>query len=788
MFASKVRLSLSLLLVLVVLSWWSVYLTRPPQARPATVAPTGFSAERAMQYVRQITREPHAMGMPGHARVRTYLLTTLRTLGLQPQVQEATVTGPMTNPASLAPTGAMFGLASRLGYVYNVMARIKGRQPGKAILLVAHYDSQPNTLGAADDGAGVAAILETARAIQQGDPLQHDIILLFTDGEEYGLFGAQAFLRHPWAKDVGFVINLEARGNSGPSILFETSSENGWIIEQIAKTVPHPMAASLTYEVYKKLPNSTDFTIFREAGYAGVNAAFIDGFIHYHKLTDSPRNLNQNSLQHHGDNMLALAQHLGNVSLDQTKAPDKVFFNVAGDWLVHYPIGLNWLWLALLTGALVTTLVAGFRQNLLTIGQVLGGLVLYTIMLLLVGGLCWGINLGILGALPLTHIFNGTYGSAMFFVAYTLLTVGSFGLLIRLVLRWLKPLSLVIGAYVLIYVLTLTNFSLLPTATYLFMFPLLSALVGLLIVLQQTRRQPEGQPAYALILLIATLPTVFMLLPVAESLFVTFDLQLPVTSVLIVGLTLALLLPLWLLIERGLWWRNVPVLPVVSFLLGAVVAIMAIHNEAPSAGKPLHSQVSYFLNTDTRQAVWASYGLLSTDDWNQQFFTNSSTGKLTEIYPNVQPSDQRIYLKNTATAISTAPPVAEIQSDVTTDSVRHLTLELRSPRGASNLEVALFPRQAGDVRSIRVNGEQPAVKAQQTSLGPAFDLLFYGLPVTKNVTLTIDLTAGSPLHLLLYDQSVGLPPELVKITRPAHVIPEQGHLSNLTVVGKTYQF
>ena len=67
------RLSLSLLLALIALSWWSIYLTRPPQVKPATAPPTEFSAERAMQHVRQIAREPHAMGTPGHARVRAYL-------------------------------------------------------------------------------------------------------------------------------------------------------------------------------------------------------------------------------------------------------------------------------------------------------------------------------------------------------------------------------------------------------------------------------------------------------------------------------------------------------------------------------------------------------------------------------------------------------------------------------------------------------------------------------------------------------------------------------------------
>ena len=798
------RLSLILLLTLLALSWWSIYLTRPPQAKPATAPPTEFSAERAMQYVRQIAREPHAMGTPGHARVRAYLLSTLRSLGLDPQVQEATVVGQPTNPQSPSPSGAMLGLASRIGYTYNVMARLRGKQlgkarpgearPGKAVLLVAHYDSQPNTPGAADDGAGVAAILEAVRAIQRGPPLHHDVILLFTDGEEHGLFGASAFLRHPWSKDVGFVINLEARGNSGPSQIFETNAQNGWVVEQVARAVPHPMTSSLAYEIYKQLPNSTDFTVFRDAGYAGVNAAFIDGFVHYHKLTDSPDNLNPNSVQHQGENLLALTRHIGNAPLDAVRAPDKVFFNGAGHWLVSYAMALNWFWMALLTGAFIAAFVIGLRQKKLTAGQVIGGIALCFGMLLLIGGFCLLVTLGITRALPLTHTFiNGSYGAAQFFVAYTLLTVGLFGLLIRLALRWLRPLSLVMGAYGLVYGLTLALFVLLPAGVYLLLFPLLGALTGLLLVLWQSGGRNEARPVFALFGLLAALPTLFIVLPTVQALFVTFDLLLSVVPMLLLTLTLLLLLPLWLPVETGLRfsglrWHKVAALPLLALLLGGAVAATAIRNEAPTAGQPLHSQVSYFMNADTKRAVWASFGLLETDDWNRQFFPKPTTGKLTEIHPQAQPADSRIYLKSPAPTLTALPPVANIISDVTTGAGRRLELELTSVRGAANLEITMLPGQAGNVRGVRVNGEPVPVRAQQTTGGPAIDLLLFGLPVSKKVQVIVEVTAGSPLRLLLSDQSVGLPLNFVKIPRPPQVVPEQGRISNLTIINKTYQF
>jgi hypothetical protein len=794
------RLSALLLLALIGLSALSIWLTGPPPPKPATAPSAAFSAARAMIHVRQIARQPHAIGTPDHPRVRAYLLGALRGLGLQPQVQETVIVGPLLSSGSLATSGSMLANSSKAAYVYNVLCRIPGRQPAqagprKAVLLMAHYDSQPNTPGAADDGAGVAAILETARALQQSGPLAHDVILLLTDGEEYGLFGAKAFLKHPWARDAAVVMNVEARGNSGPSMTFELSPENGWLVEQLAAAAPHPLANSLMYEVYKQLPNSTDFTPFSRAGYAGMNSAITDGFVHYHKLTDSPDNLNINSLQHHGDNLLGLTRHIANGSLDAVTAPDRVFFNGAGHWLIHYPAWLNTVWMVLLTLAFGAALLLGHRQQALAVGQVLAGLGLFVLLPVVAGGLCLGLNTLVAGALPLHHFFNGSYGAVLFAGGYSLLTIGVFGAGVWLALRWLRPLSLVLGAYSLLFGLTAASYFFFPAATCLLLFPLLFGLAGLLAGLWQTRlgAATSASTVRALPLLAGTLPTVFVLLPMVWLLFVIFDIQLPVLPVVLLGVALALLLPLWLLIDSGLHWRGWPLLPIIALLTGAALLLVAIRREEPGVEKPLSSQLSYFLNADTRQARWASYYLDKADDWNRQFLTKPTYGKLTEIYPNGHITTWNQYLKSPAPPIADAPPVATVLSDVTTGPVRQLTLDLHSVRGAAHLEAGLFPKpsasgRAVSVLAVRLNGEPVPIKAEQTPDGPACDLMVFGLPVSKHVTLSIDLEAGSALRLRLYDQSVGLPGQLVKTPRPAWVEPEQGPRNNLTVIGKTYTF
>jgi Zn-dependent M28 family amino/carboxypeptidase len=203
----------------------------------------------------------------------------------------------------------LWGVPYRVAKVENILVRLKGTGQGKAVLLAGHYDSVSTGPGAGDNAVAVAALLETLRALKAGEPLKNDVIFLFTDGEEAGLLGAKAFVEeHPWAKDVGIALNFDARGTTGPSYMFQTSDQNGWLIHEFAKAAPHPISNSLANEIYRLLPNDTDMTVFNKAGFHGLNFAYIDGSTKYHTMQDSYANVDERSLQHHGSYALALEQ------------------------------------------------------------------------------------------------------------------------------------------------------------------------------------------------------------------------------------------------------------------------------------------------------------------------------------------------------------------------------------------------------------------------------------------------------------------------------------------------
>jgi hypothetical protein len=281
--------------------------------------------------------------------------------------------------------------------VWNVLARMPGREVGPALVLMAHYDSVPAGPGVADDGSGVATILELARIFQQEGPYRNPILLLFTDGEEAGLLGARAFLReHPWADEVGVVINLEARGSSGQSLMFETSPDNAWLIDAYAASVPFPASNSLMYEIYRIIPNDTDLTPFKEAGIAGLNFAFIKDGIYYHTTQDNFAHLDAGSVQHHGENALAVVRRLAEMDLSVQPPGNAIYMDVLGLGIVQWPEAWTLPLILVAAGLLVFAtwrLVRGGRMTLggLGLGTLAAFLTILTSILLGLG-LTWLIS------------------------------------------------------------------------------------------------------------------------------------------------------------------------------------------------------------------------------------------------------------------------------------------------------------------------------------------------------------------------------------------------------------
>ena len=343
----------------------AIVLGGPPRPVPASAPPSEFSAERAMAHVEQIAQRPHPVGSPDHARVRDYVAGAIAHLGLKVEIQSTVVRRGTTTV--------------RMARVENILARIGGTNSTGAVLLASHYDSVPAAPGAADAGSGVAAILEAVRALKTAPPPRNDVILLLTDAEELGLLGAKAFVeQHPWAKDVRMVMNFEARGTQGPSWMFETSAGNGAVVAEWASLVPKPAGSSLTYEVYKRLPNDTDFTEFKRLKTAGLNFAFVGGQERYHTPGDNVAALDRGSLQHHGEAALRLARRFASMDLGTLEARDAVYFALPVlDVAPHYSTAWAVPFAVAATVLFVITVVRARRRREASIGGIILAAVIF---------------------------------------------------------------------------------------------------------------------------------------------------------------------------------------------------------------------------------------------------------------------------------------------------------------------------------------------------------------------------------------------------------------------------
>jgi hypothetical protein len=192
----------------------------------------------------------------------------------------------------------------------------------------------------------VATLLEVA-SILKDRPLKRPITFLFNEGEELGLVGARAFLADPLSHGVDSLINLEARGVRGPVNMFETSRPNAAPIAAFAHAVDRPVANSLSVDVYRLLPNYTDVNTFADRGWATLNLAMIGNETRYHSAGDDFAALDRRSLQHMGDQTLALAVQLaGGVP---KAGGERIFMDLAGVQLITLPLWAGVGLLGLLT-------------------------------------------------------------------------------------------------------------------------------------------------------------------------------------------------------------------------------------------------------------------------------------------------------------------------------------------------------------------------------------------------------------------------------------------------------
>ncbi|HEY0378618.1 MAG TPA: M20/M25/M40 family metallo-hydrolase [Pyrinomonadaceae bacterium] len=532
----------------------TIYRQGPPAAVPADAPAAEFASGRAMQHLKVIAARPHPNNSPALAEVRDYIVGELNKLGLSPELQSA--------EADEAAPGAQA--------TQNIVARLKGTQAGgKGVLLVAHYDTVDDSYGACDDGAAVAALLETARTLKSGPALQKDVIFLFTDGEENGLWGAKNFVAsHPWAEEVEVALNFDARGCSGAVYMFETSENNGWLVREFGKASPRPFANSLMYEIYRSLAVYwTDFTIFKRAGISGLNFAFVDDPLRQHTPLDKLEALDEGSLQHEGAQAVALSRHFGNLNATDPKAADAIYFDVLGLTLIAYPrawaVPLTLVAVLFFAGLVIFGLWRK-KLKLSGVGLGFGALIISVVCSLLAAKIIWAIE----------RALHTGYNSFSNYKIYLLSFVAVALAVTSFIYLWLHKrvatADLTIGALFGWLIMTVLVTWYVPSASFVFVWPFLFSSIGAAFMLAR-QDSPLNSPLVLGVLAVCAAPGIILLGNTIYILALGSGLILLTLLIVLAVLLCALLVPHILLAAapRRFW-----PLPAAALLLGVCLLVV----------------------------------------------------------------------------------------------------------------------------------------------------------------------------------------------------------------------
>jgi putative ATP-binding cassette transporter len=740
---------------------WALKGLRPPAAVPASALPQNFSAERALAHVRMIAQRPHPMGSEANQAVRQYLLTQLSALGVLPDLFSG------------------LGISSRPGFLVagkteDIVARLPGTANSRAVMLIAHYDSVYRAPGAGDDGAGVAAILEAVRALRAGSALKNDVIILFTDGEEAGLLGADAFaVSHPWMKDVGIILNFEGRGDRGPSLLFETSLNNGPLIEGVANSASHPIGSSLFYSLYKLLPNDTDFTVFRRYQVPGLNFAFGENLEAYHSRLDTVDNLSLGSLQHHGSYVLDLARYFGQMDLTALRRPvgDDVFFNLSKGVFISYrqawvlPLQVLATVLVFMACFLIARrgeirwqrLLLAALSSIATLLAIPAVLFVATslLMRLLAGHLIIGdspANAWLLTGAVLLGFCTGSFFLSLFRKYFTVLELSLAGLLVVTILNW--PVAL-----------------LLPGGSYLLLWPLLIMTVAVLAVVLTQKTIHLHTLSFAV--LPGTLVTCLLFAPIIYLLYVFLTLQ-PITLTAdgaVIALFFLFCAPV---LDMAIPSRRWGMTMLILFISAAASLGIGIKSSHSSPEHPRRDSILYSLNAGDHTAAWISFDR-SPDSWTAQFFSRRQP--TLQPMPDYLAGMQRPVLSTPAPALPLLPPLADIKVDENQNEVRRLHIDVKSQTDVRALFLTFSPQVQS--LSIRIGGREITPSRGSGT----FTLALFGMGRDHTI-LELAVKASAGANFWLSSQSVGLP--VTVRPRPDDFMAGEG--SDVTMTSQKYSF
>ncbi len=728
---------------------WGGYQLSYPSNTPPDLFYDGIFLENVIKHVDHLTRGPRAVGEYYHEDAQRYLISELQNMGLKVTKHRTTSFSPKNRTA--AP-------------ITNIMATYPGTDPSsKGLLLLSHYDAAKfSATGAGDDASGVAVILESINALIKTAPVpSNDILILFTDAEEIGLLGAQAFINERLDKyDIGLIINLEARGSSGPAMMWpETVGGNRSMIEAFkAASVPLPVTTSLHYEIYQMLPNDTDLTPFNQQGKInGFNFAFIDDHHNYHTQLDSLNNLSINTLAHQAIQVFNMVKHFSQADLSQLKSDDSlVYFSIPLLGLISYSTTINWLLLLTVSLVLLVSFGMGLKQQKTSLKGLFAGMIPLSLASILAAAWCWLMLYFIAVIYPETRDvlqgfpYQGHLIMLSLLISAAIITMTTYGLFNKK--KNLEQMQVA----VLLWLFIATPLVFYLPGAGIMLIPMLLASLVLITEIVAPKISEQITPIAAAIAFVLV-GMLLINLPIALGIA-----ALPMTAVLLVFI-LALFAPLISPMKSARQGMVLLLLPV------GILAYAFNNQPTISQQQPHPTSMSYLYDIDSEQGYFYHYDV-SASGWNESVFNQaSSKDDVSSFWSKYKKPVRKLALQD--------DPV--IQKPLTVDVSKpmkqgnNLTLEVALTAHHNTEILEIYTQSPMVIHSLSIEGRS-AVLTEPLTLKAGQRVLHYYFDGQKDIRLRLELDPNTPINWQVQSHSTDLlsRDEFSIEPRPKHQIPK----------------
>ena len=616
-------------------------------------------------------------------------------------------------------------------------------------MLLTHYDANPHSsLGASDAGSGVVTILEGIRAfLATKQQPKNDIIILISDAEELGLLGAQAFVdEHKWAKDVGLVLNFEARGSGGPSyMLMETNGKNSKLLTEFLNAKPkYPVANSLMYSIYKKLPNDTDLTVFRQdANISGFNFAFIDDHFDYHTAQDSYERLDRETLLHQADYLMTTLNYFAYSDLENfTSDVDFVYANFPFIKMISYPF--SWVTPLLIVAIILFLVIVffGLALNRLTGKGILKSFLPFLLsMVLCVGFSFYGWKFLLIIHPAYADMLHGfTYNGYSYIAAFVFLNLFILLKVYQYFSKQEKITDLLI-APVFIWLIINVAITIYLKGAGFFIIPVFSALLILAISIFLNLEISTKR----ILVTILSIPTLYIFAPLVKMFPVGLGLKMLFVSAIFIVLVFGLMV-LTFHQKKNNWLLKISGFALLFFFgLATYNSGFSIENKKPNS-------IVYIQNSDNETAYFGTYNNTLDEYTKQVFDDNAIKGSIENAETKSKYNTRFTYHKKTDFKNIQSSEIT-IDIDTIIGDKRFLDLTITPSRKVNKLE--FITKSKATFQQFKVN-DALVLKGKNYTKQKGTFLIYHMAKTDEAVKLSFTVDKEEKLNFILNEISYDL--------------------------------